>query len=46
MARTKIGILPQLAISLVKGQVALKDLVGECFHRHLVINVRDLSVVN
>jgi len=46
MTRTKIGIFPQLTISFVKSQVALKNFVGEYFHRHVVVNVRDLSVVN
>src|ERR1700739_2249774 len=46
VSHAKIGIVPQLAIGLIEGQFALIDSIGEFFHRHVVVNVRDLAVVD
>ncbi len=46
MNRAKIRIVPQLEIRLIKGQFALKNFVEECVHRHDVVNVRDLAIVD
>lgn len=46
MRGAKVGIFPQLAISFVKGQFALKNSVGEYSHRHDVVNVRELAVID
>jgi hypothetical protein len=46
MRRAKIGIFPHLTISFVKGQFASEYFIGEYFHGHDMVNVRDLAVVD
>ena len=45
MSRAKIGVFPQLAISLIKGQVAASDAVGEDRDRYLMVDMSLLTVI-
>jgi hypothetical protein len=46
MRRAKIRIFPHLTISFVKGKLAAENFIGEYFHGHDMVNMRDLAVVD
>jgi hypothetical protein len=45
MSRAKIGIIPQLAISIIESQFPVKNFIGKYFDRHDMVNMRDLAVI-
>ena len=45
MGRTKISIVPQLTISIVEGEFAAENLIGEYVDRHNMVDMRVLAVI-
>jgi hypothetical protein len=45
MRRAKIGIFPQLTISIIEGQFTVKYFIGEYLDRRGMVNMCDLAVI-